>query len=65
VAHTKLIEQTRLLASLPPHHRRLRAEIILGISEITVRRRSQAFFDSIDPLQTKTPNQDVEKSRLN
>jgi hypothetical protein len=38
-------------------------EIILGISGITVRRRSQAFFDSIDPLQTKMPNQDVEKKQ--
>jgi hypothetical protein len=48
----KLIEQTCLIADLPTHHRRLRDRLLPGISGITVRRRSQAFFDSIDPKQT-------------
>jgi hypothetical protein len=30
-------------------------EVIHGISGITVRRRSQAFFDSIDPKWTSAP----------
>jgi hypothetical protein len=45
-----LVEQTPLLVP-PSHHRRLQLRDP-GFTGITVRRQSQAFFDSIDPQRT-------------